>query len=42
MGYVPTAEARHRDCEIEVFSRLVPASRHDAPLYDPDGTRQLA
>ena len=42
MGYVPTAEAQHRDYEIEVYSRSVPALRHDEPLYDPKGTRQQA
>ena len=42
MGYVPAAEARHRDYEIEVFSRPIPALRHDGPLYDSQGTRQLA
>ena len=42
MGYVPSAEARHRDFEIEVFSRSIPAVRHDEPLYDPKRTRQLA
>ncbi len=42
MGYVPSAEARHREYEIEAFSRLVPAVRHDEPLYDPKGTRQQA
>ena len=42
MGYVPAAEARHSDYEIEAFSRPVPAVRHDEPLYDSKGTRQLA
>ncbi len=42
MGYVPAAEARHRDYEIEVYSRSIPALRHDEPLYDPEGTRQQA
>ena len=42
MGYVPSAEAQHRDFEIEVFSRSIPAVRHDEPLYDPKRTRQLA
>ncbi|MCY4407650.1 MAG: FAD-dependent oxidoreductase [Rhodospirillaceae bacterium] len=42
MGYVPAAEARHRDYEIEVYSRSIPAVRHDGPLYDLKGTRQLA
>ena len=42
MGYVPAAEAGHRDYEIEVFSRPIPATRHDEPLYDPKGTRLLA
>ena len=42
MGYVPTAEARHHDYEIEVYSRAIPAVRHDEPLYDPTGARQLA
>ena len=42
MGYVPTAEARYRDYEIEAFSRPIPAVRHDEPLYDPKRTRQLA
>ena len=42
MGYVPAAEAGHRDYEIEAFSRAVPAVRHDKPPYDPKGTRQLA
>ena len=42
MGYVSTAEARHRDFVIEAFSRPIPAVRHDEPLYDPKGTRQLA
>ena len=42
MGYVPTAEARHRDFVIEAFSRPIPAVRHDEPLYDPKATRQQA
>ena len=42
MGYVPAAEARLRDCEIEAFSRPMPALRHDEPLYDPEGTRRPA
>ena len=42
MGYVPAAEAGHRDYEIEVYSRSIPAVRHDEPLYDPKGTRQQA
>ena len=42
MGYVPAAEARQRDCEIEAFSRPIPTLRHDEPLYDPEGTRQPA
>ena len=42
MGYVPAAQARHRDYEIEVYSRSIPAVRHDEPLYDPEGTRQQA
>ena len=42
MGYIPTSEAQHRDYEIEVYSRSIPALRHDEPLYDPKGSRQQA
>ena len=42
MGYVPASQTGYSDYEIEVYSRSIPAVRHDKPLYDPKGTRQLA
>jgi sarcosine dehydrogenase len=39
-GYLPIAIAAHdRGYEMEVFGRVIPATRHDKPLYDPERTR---
>ncbi|MFQ5806453.1 MAG: FAD-dependent oxidoreductase, partial [Phycisphaerae bacterium] len=41
-GYVPIEEAEETDFQIEAFCEIVPAVRHDRPLYDPDRTRILS
>ena len=38
-GYVPAAEAAHRDYEIEVYGKSIRASRAEGALYDPEGLR---
>ena len=39
MGYVPQAFPADAKIEIEAEGKLFPATRHDKPLYDPDGLR---
>lgn len=38
-AYLPAELAGEREFEVEVMNRRYPATRHDAPLYDPKGTR---
>ncbi len=38
-GYVAADEAAFENYEIEVYGESVPAVRHDAPLYDPQGVK---
>ena len=39
LGYVPAALADARDFEVEVLGHRRPATRAEAPLFDPQGTR---
>lgn len=38
-AYLPAEIAKEADFEVEVMNRRFPATRHDAPLYDPQGAR---
>jgi sarcosine dehydrogenase len=38
-GYIPIAHCTRTDFTIEVYGNPVEATRHDQPLYDPEGTR---
>lgn len=40
-GYIPTEYASHSDYEIIVLGDPIPATRHDAALYDPQRTQIL-
>jgi len=41
-GYLAAQEAGHSDFAIEVFGEVIPATRHERPLYDPGRERILA
>ncbi|MDP6728469.1 MAG: FAD-dependent oxidoreductase [SAR324 cluster bacterium] len=38
-GYLPLQEFEHTEFTVEVFGEVVPAIRHDGPLYDPNMER---
>jgi len=38
-GYLPVEECVHTDFEVEAFGETYPATRYDAPLYDPTNER---
>ncbi len=38
-AYLPAELADQTEFEVEVMTRRYPATRHDAPLYDPKGVR---
>ena len=38
-AYLPAALAAQTDFVVEVAGERYPATRHDAPLYDPAGAR---
>ena len=38
-GYLPAQLASETGFVVEVAGERYPATRHDRPLYDPDGTR---
>ena len=35
-GYLPIQEFENRNFTVEAFGEVVPATRHDGPLYDPE------
>ena len=35
-GYLPVQEFENRNFSVEAFGEVVPATRHDGPLYDPE------
>jgi glycine cleavage system aminomethyltransferase T len=41
-GYVPVEHLHRADWVIEVYGEPVPATRHEAALYDPKGARLRA
>ena len=35
-GYLPVQEFVNRNFSVEAFGEVIPATRHDGPLYDPE------
>ncbi len=35
-GYLPVQEFENRNFSVEAFGEVIPATRHDGPLYDPE------